>query len=276
MNEAISKSELVIQKLLNFSLEFGPKVIGAILTLLIGLWIIRSITKFVGKRLAKSTVDETLAPFLKNLLNYSLKVLLLISVAGIIGVQTTSFIAVLGAAGLAIGMALQGSLSNFAGGVLILVFRPFKLGDFIKASGHQGVVNEILLFVTVLKTPDNRTIYLPNGPLAAGAIENFSQEELRRVDMTFGIGYSDNIDKARAAIEEVLQSIPEVLQTPAPAILVTELADSSVNFSVRPWCKSADYWGIFAQTHELVKKKFDEKSISIPFPQTDVHLHKIN
>jgi len=275
MNTTVQASEQLIQKATEFSLSYGPKVIGAILTLIIGLWITSAITKFVKGKMLKSKIDDTLVPFLSNMINIALKSMLIISVAGIVGIETTSFIAVLGAAGLAIGMALQGSLANFAGGVLILIFRPFKVGSIIKAQGHVGAVQEILLFVTVLKTPDNQVIYLPNGPLASGAIQNLNQEEIRRVDMTFGIGYQDSIDKARDAFQEALSSIPEVLSQPAPDIIVTELADNSVNFSIRPWCKNEHYWDVYAKSHEVIKKTLDQKGISIPYPQRDIHLHQV-
>lgn len=275
MENALGKGEILTKKLIELSASYGPKVIGAILTLIIGLWVVKLTTSFTRKKLTSSNIDNTLVPFLTNMTNMLLKVILLVSVAGIVGIQTTSFVAVIGAAGLAIGLALQGSLANFAGGVLILIFRPFRVGDFIKAQGHAGTVKEILLFVTVLKTPDNQVIYLPNGPLAGGAIQNLNEEPTRRVDMTFGIGYEDNIDEAKKAIQEVLDQIPEILKDPAPAIVMTELADSSVNFAVRPWCNSTDYWTVHAKTHELIKKTFDQKGISIPFPQRDVHLHQV-
>jgi len=265
----------MLDGIIAFAMDFGPKIVGAVVTLIIGLWVIKRITNFCKARLVKSAIDTTLAPFFANMISMALKVLLVISVAGIIGIQTTSFIAVLGAAGLAVGMALQGSLGNFAGGVLILIFRPFKVGSYIKAQSHEGVVEEILLFVTILKTLDNQVIYLPNGPLAGGAIQNLNQEPTRRVDMTFGIGYEANIDTARTAFQETLSAIPEVLASPAPDIIVTELGDSSVNFSIRPWCKSEDYWTVYAAAHENIKKALDNKGISIPFPQRDVHLHQV-
>jgi small conductance mechanosensitive channel len=254
-------------------LTYGPKVIGGLITLILGLWVIKCITGFARKKLERSKIDDTLVPFLSNMINVSLKVMLVISVASMVGIKTTSFIAVLGAAGLAIGMALQGSLANFAGGVLILIFRPFKVGSYIKAQGHEGTVTQVLLFVTVLKSVDNKIIYLPNGSLASGAIVNLNQEDTRRVDMTFGIGYGDNIDEARTVFKEVLAGIPEVLSEPPADILVTELADNSVNFSVRPWAKTADYWTVYAKAQEEVKKALDAKGISIPYPQRDIHIH---
>ncbi len=261
----------------SMAVQYLPKIAGAIVVWIIGSWIIKRIVNFVGKRFDSSAaIDETLAPFFKNMINMLLKVLLALSVIGILGVETTSFAAIIAAAGLAVGMALQGSLGNFAGGVLLLIFRPFNVGDYIKAQDQEGVVEKIQLFVTVLRTLDNRIVYLPNGPLANGAMENLTEAETRRVDMTFGIGYSDDIDKARSAFKDVLASIPEVLKSPAADIIVTELADNSVNFQVRPWVKPEHYWGVYAETHEKVKKKLDEVGISIPFPQQDVYMHQVS
>ena len=189
-----------------------------------------------------------------------------------VGIATTSFIALLGAAGLAIGLALQGSLANFASGVLILIFKPYKINDFIEAAGIKGTVHEIQVFNTVLKTPDNKTIIIPNSQVSAGTITNYSTEATRRVDMTFGIGYSDDIDKAKSVLSKLLKEDSRVLDNPEIMIVVSELADSSVNFSVRGWVKAADYWGVYFDMHEKVKKTFDKENISIPFPQTDVHL----
>jgi len=210
---------------------------------------------------------------LLGLISVILKVMLIISVASMIGIQMTSFIAVLGAAGLAVGLALQGSLANFAGGVLILFFKPYKIGDFIDASGFMGSVKEIQIFNTILKTPDNKTIIIPNGTLSNASITNFSTEETRRVDMTFGIGYSDDIQKAKNILESLLKNDSRVLNDPAYMIVVSELADSSVNLVVRAWCNSADYWNIYFSMQERVKLEFDKQGISIPFPQRDVHVY---
>ncbi len=265
-----------IKLITDLAVAYLPKVAGAIVVWIIGSWIIKRVVKFVGKRFDNSpSIDDTLAPFFTNMINMALKVLLALSVIGILGIETTSFAAIIAAAGLAVGMALQGSLGNFAGGVLLLIFRPFNVGDYIKAQDQEGVVEKIQLFVTVLRSLDNRIIYLPNGPLAGGAMENLTEADIRRVDMTFGIGYNDDIDKARAAFKSVLDSIPEVLKDPAADIIVTELADSSVNFQVRPWVKPEHYWGVYAETHEKVKKKLDSEGISIPFPQQDVYMHQI-
>jgi len=265
-----------IKLITEMAIQYVPKIAGALIVWLIGSWIIKKIVGFAGKRFqASKNIDDTLAPFFTNMMSTCLKILLALTAVGILGVETTSFAAIIAAAGLAVGMALQGSLGNFAGGVLLLIFRPFNVGDYIKGQAQEGVVEKIQLFVTVLRTLDNRIIYLPNGPLAGGAMENLTEADTRRVDMTFGIGYNDDIDQARAAFKEVLSNIPEVLQSPAPDIIVTELADSSVNFSVRPWCKPEHYWKVYGDAHEAVKKTLDKKGISIPFPQQDLHMHQV-
>ena len=253
--------------------EYGPKVIGAIVVLFIGLRIISAVTKTATKLMTKKNMDASLAPFLSSLLNMTLKTLLVISVMGMLGIEMTSFIAILGAAGLAIGMALSGTMQNFAGGVMILIFKPFKVGDFIEANGQMGVVKEIQIFNTILTTVDNKKIIIPNGGLSNSTMTNFSAEPLRRVDFTFGIGYGDDIDKARKVMLGEISKFKQVLSSPAePFIGVSELGDSSVNFAVRVWVKSEDYWDVFFGLNENVKKAFDANNISIPFPQTDVHI----
>ena len=264
----------LIQKAYELLLGYGPRLLLAILTLIIGLWVIKIIVRIVLRAMEKGELDESLRPFLTSLIGVMLKILLVISVASMVGVQMTSFIAVLGAAGLAVGLALQGSLGSFAGGVLILIFRPYKVGDFIEAQGHSGVVKEIQVFNTILKTPDNKTVIIPNGPLSNGSIINYSTEPTRRVDMTFGIGYGDDIAAARKVMNAIIEEDSRILKDPAPMIVVSELADSSVNFAVRTWVNGADYWGVYFDMHEKVKIEFDNNKISIPFPQTDVHLFK--
>lgn len=264
-----------VEKFYGLFMEYAPKLVLAIVVLLVGLWVVRSITNMVFKLMKKREMDESLAKFLRSFISASLKVLLVISVIGIVGVETTSFVAVLAAAGFAIGMALSGTLQNFAGGVMIMIFKPFKIGDYISAQGHSGTVNEIQIFNTILKTPDNKTIIQPNGSLATGSMINFSTEEKRRVDFTFGIGYSDDIDKAKSTLLRLINADSRIDQTPAPFVAVSELADSSVNFAVRVWANASDYWGIFFDLTEAVKKEFDKENISIPFPQTDVHVHTV-
>ncbi len=263
-----------VTKITDLAIEYAPKLLLAIITLLIGAFLIKRIVKLSSKIFDKRKFDKALKSFLLSMIKVLLWVMLVITVAGMVGVETTSFIAVLGAAGLAIGLALQGSLANFAGGVLILIFRPFRVGDLIEAQGFLGIVDAVEIFHTELKTPDNRVIIIPNGPLANGAITNITRESLRRVDMEFGIGYEDDIDKAKGLLNDLVSADDRILKEPAaPFIVVSSLGDSSVNFTVRVWTKKENYWGVYFDTHEKVKKLFDEKGVSIPFPQTDVHLY---
>ncbi len=268
--------QVYIDKAVELIMLYAPKLLLAIITLIIGLWVIKLVVKGMEKALDKSNVDESLKKFLGSFFGVILKILLLISVASMVGIETTSFIAIMGAAGLAVGLALQGGLANFAGGVLILLFKPFKVGDFIDAQGYTGSVREIQIFNTILKTPDNKTIIIPNGGLSSGSITNFSVEATRRVDMTFGIGYGDDLKKTKDVLNSIMNSDSRVLKDPATMIVVSELADSSVNFSVRVWANAADYWGLFFDMQEKVKLEFDKQGISIPFPQQDVHLFKQN
>ncbi len=261
-----------LQEGLKMVVFYAPKFIAAILVLLIGFYVIKIITKAVTKMMKKRDVDESLRPFLATVINVLLKVGLIVSVMGMVGIEMTSFIAILGAAGLAIGMALSGTLQNFAGGVMLLLFKPFRVGHFIEAQGYKGVVKEIQIFNTILTTPDNRIVIIPNAPLSTGAMVNYSEESTRRVDFTFGIGYSDDIDKAKAVLRQIIDADARVLKTPEVFIAVSELADSSVNFAVRVWVNSADYWGVFFDLNENVKKTFDKENISIPFPQRDLHV----
>ena len=259
-------------KAFDFLWEIIPDLLWAIAALVIGLWVIKLLIKGADRAMEKGNVEISLRKFILSLLSIGLKVLLLISVASMLGIATTSFVAVIGAAGLAVGLALQGSLANFAGGVLILFFKPYKVGDVIETQGHIGKVDAIQVFNTILKTPDNKTIIIPNGAISNGSIVNFSTEDKRRVDMTFGIGYEDDLKKAKSILMDLLEKDERVLSDPAPQVLLSELADSSVNFTVRAWVKSADYWDLFFDMQEKVKLSFDENNISIPYPQHDVHL----
>jgi len=262
------------EKLNDVVITFGPRLIGAIITLIIGWWIIGIIQRSVRKNFEKREMEPSLRGFLNSIIGILLKILLLISVIGMIGVQMTSFIAILGAAGLAVGMALSGTLQNFAGGVIILLFKPFKVGDYIEAQGHAGSVNEIQIFNTILKTPDNKTIIIPNGGLSTGSMINYSTEPRRRVDFVFGIGYGDDVDKAKQVLKKLIDEDERILQEPAPFIAVKELGDSSVDLVVRAWAESSHYWGIYFDMHEKVYKSFDKEGLNIPFPQMDVHVHK--
>ena len=265
-------------RLVEWAITYGGQVILAIITLLVGLWLIGKFTKGLRRIFEMRSFDLTLQLFLIQLIGMTLKVLLLISVITMVGVQMTSFIALLGAMGLAFGLALSGTLQNFAGGVMLLLYKPFKVGDFIDAQGSMGTVNQIQIFHTILKTIDNKTIIIPNGGLSNSTMTNYSDEPVRRVEWTFGISYSDNIDTARGIILEVVNADERALQSPAPFVGVISLGDSSVNLVTRVWVNSADYWDFFFLINENVKKEFDKKGISIPFPQQDVHIFqsKIN
>lgn len=258
------------------AMSYGPQLILAIVVLIVGLWIVNRVVRLMGAGMERSNTEPTLAKFLCNLTSFGLKALLLISVASMVGIETTSFIAVLGAAGLAVGLALQGSLANFAGGVLVLMFRPYKVGDFVEAQGVSGTINEIGIFNTVMKTPDNKVIIVPNGAISNGIITNYSMEATRRVDFVFGIGYGDDIGKAKATIERLIQEDSRPLADPVPQIVVSSLGDSSVNITTRVWVNAPDYWGFFFYLTEKVKLTFDEEGISIPFPQRDVHIFQEN
>jgi len=253
-------------------LLYAPKLALAIITLFIGLWIIGLVTKALKYMLGKRDFDPSLKNWLCGMIAMLLKACLLISVISMIGVQTTSFIAILGAAGLAIGLALQGSLSNFAGGVLLLLFKPFKVGDYIVAQGEEGVVDSIDVFCTFITTLDNRGIILPNGPLASEKMINITKEPIRRVDLAVGISYDTNIEDAEAALIAMSQADGRVLADPAPFIGVNAYGDSAIDLTVRVWCKTDDYWDVYFDINKAIKPALDKAGISIPFPQRDVHL----
>ncbi len=255
-----------IDKGYNLIVEFAPKILAAILIWIVGSWIIKMIIRVLRKTLNKGGYDESLKKFLLNLVSWILKVILIVVILGTVGIETTSFAAILAAAGLAIGMALQGSLGNFAGGVLIMIFRPFKIGDLIEAQGELGVVKEIEIFTTKLNSPTNKEVIIPNGALSNGNIINYSSEGILRVDLTFGVSYDADIKQTKDVLMNVLTSNPKVLKDPAPTVNVSELADSSVNFAVRPWSTVADYWDVYFETHENVKIELDKAGIEIPFP----------
>ncbi len=263
------------QVIMENAVEYAPKLVLAVLTLIVGLYLSGFLKTLFKKLLSKKKVDKAVSQFLVGILNACLKVAVFLSVLGILGVQTTSFIAVLGSVGLAFGLALQGSLSNFAGGVLLITLKPFKSGDFIEAQGVSGTIESITMVYTKLRTPDNRIITIPNGPLANGVINNITSQPTRRVDLTFGIGYGDDLKKAKDIIINTIKKDSRVLSEPAePFIAVSALADSSVNFVVKVWTASENYWGVHHDSLESVKLALDENGISIPFPQRDVHLIK--
>ncbi len=264
----------LIAKVYELLTVYGLKVVAAVVILVVGRWVARAVTNFVKKLMTKSKVDEILVRFVGNLSYVALLAFVIIAALNQLGIQTASFIAIIGAAGLAVGLALQGSLSNFAAGVLMIIFKPFKVGDFIEGAGVTGSVEEIQIFTTQLKTPDNKTIIVPNSKIMGDNITNFTMKGTRRLDMVFGIGYGDDIDKARQIIEEVIGHDQRLLQDPAPVVLVSELADSSVNLTLRVWISVDDYWDFYFETLEKVKKQFDAQGISIPFPQRDIHVYE--
>jgi small conductance mechanosensitive channel len=274
MMEKLAKFQGFLETAVQQVVVYLPKLLLALILLVIGLRIIKLIIKGLEKGMTKAQTDETLMKFFSSFISILLKIILLISVASMIGVETTSFVAVLGAAGLAIGFALQGSLGNLAGGLLILLFKPFKVGDFIEAQGFLGKVHSIQILNTILKTPDNKTVHIPNGQLSGGAMTNFSTEPQRRVDMTFGIGYDDDIKKVKDVLHRLVQADNRILKDPEPMIALSELGDSSVNLVVRVWVNSSDYWGVFFDMQQNVKITFDGEGISIPFPQRDIHLYQ--
>jgi small conductance mechanosensitive channel len=253
--------------------DFAISLVVALIVLVIGLIVIKQIVKMIRRIMTKKEYDPSLQGFLLGLISVILKIVLFIAVIQMIGVQTTSFIAILGAAGLAVGLALSGTLQNFAGGVMLLVFKPFKTGDWIDAQGYSGTVNEIQIFNTILKTPDNKTVIIPNGGLSTGPMVNYSTEPQRRVDWTFGIGYGDDADKAQKVMKDLLSADERVLKDPEPFVEVSALADSSVNFAVRAWVNAPDYWGLYFDMNKRIYQTFAKEGLNIPFPQMDVHVH---
>jgi small conductance mechanosensitive channel len=253
---------------------YGLKVLAAIIIFIVGRWIAKLIANIIRKMMKKGDVDSTVLKFVGNMVYITLLAFVVLAALSQLGIQTTSFIAVLGAAGLAIGLALQGSLSNFAAGFLMIIFRPIRVGDYIEGAGTAGTVEEIAIFTTTLVTPDNKTVIIPNAALTGDNIVNWTLKGTRRVDMVMGIGYDDDIDKAKQIMKEVLDRDERILKDPAPQIAMVELADSSVNFVVRPWVKASDYWGVYMETTEKIKKAFDASGISIPYPQRDVHVYQ--
>ncbi len=254
--------------------DIGMKLFAAVAIFIIGRWIAAIVVNMVRKGLAKTEMEDTLERFLCNILSAVLTIVVLIAAIGALGVETTSLLAVLAAAGLAVGLALQGSLSNFASGVLIMMFRPYKVGDWIDAAGVAGTVKEVQIFTTIMHTGDNKKIIVPNSQIMNGIITNYSGNDTRRVDLVFGCSYDDDIDKVYKVLQDILDSDERVLEEPEPSIVLNTLADSSINFNVRPWVKSADYWGVHNGMTEQVKRKFDAAGLNIPYPQTDVHVYK--
>jgi len=253
---------------------YGLQIIAAILILVIGRYIAILLRKLIHRLLTKSNVEETLVSFVASMSYVAMMVFIVIAAMARLGIPTTSFVAVVGAAGLAIGLAMQGSLANFAAGVLMIIFKPFKVGDLIEAAGATGVVEQIGIFTTIIKTPDNKEIIVPNAKITGDNIVNYTAKDTRRVDIVAGVSYGDDLDKVRTVLEQILSEDERILKDPAPMIAVMELADSSVNFTVRSWVKTENYWNVFFATQEKIKKRFDDEGISIPFPQQDIHLFK--
>ena len=253
--------------------SFGISLFIALSILIIGRQVVKILIKVISTALERSNTEDTVRIFVTNLLNTLLMIVVFIAAINQLGIQTTSIIAVLGAAGLAIGLALQGSLSNFAAGILIVIYRPYKVGDYIQADNHLGTVDDIQIFSTVLKTPDNKMVIVPNGSIMNGSIVNFSNQDKRRVDIIASCSYEDDIDKVKSVLADILSKDDRILNEPKPRIAVSELADSSVNFIVRPWVKNSDYIDVYYSLLEEIKKRFDQEGIAIPYPQTDVHIH---
>ncbi len=252
---------------------FGISLFIALCILVIGRQVVKVLIKVINSALERSKTEDTVRIFVTNLLNTLLMIVVFIAAINQLGIETTSIIAVLGAAGLAIGLALQGSLSNFAAGILIVIYRPYKVGDYIQADSHLGTVLDIQIFSTVLKTPDNKLVVVPNGSIMNGSIVNFSHQAERRVDIIASCSYDDDIDKVKSVLADILSNDERILSEPKPRIALSELADSSVNFIVRPWVKNADYLDVYYSLLEEIKKRFDQEGISIPYPQSDVHIH---
>ena len=263
----------MMNSLIEIGSSIGISLLMALAILIVGRQLVKLILRLITVALEKSKVEDTVRIFVTNLLNTLLMILVFIAAINQLGIETTSIIAVLGAAGLAIGLALQGSLSNFAAGILIVIYRPYKVGDYIEAGNHAGTVKDIQIFSTVLKTPDNKIVVVPNGSIMNGSIVNYSDQDTRRVDLIISCSYEDDIDKVRSVLEDILKKEKRILKDPKPQIAVAELADSSVNFIFRPWVKRVDYLPVYYSLLEEVKKRFDKEGISIPYPQSDVHIH---
>lgn len=261
-------------QLVSFAGSWGLQILGALAILIIGRWVAGMIRSGVTRVLQKRNLDPIISSFVVNISYIAMLAFVVVAALQAAGVATTSFVAVVGAAGLAIGLALQNSLSNFAAGFMLIIFRPFKKGDYIEAAGTAGLVEEIQVFTTVFKTPDNKKVIVPNSGIMSGNITNYSAHSTRRVDWTFGVSYTDDIDKVKATIKRVIDADSRILTDPAPAIVLSALADSSVNFTCRAWVNSSDFWNVFFDTNEKMKKTFDAEGISIPFPQRDVHLYQ--
>lgn len=262
------------QQISDVTMAYLPNIVLAIVIFVLGRWFTKLLVYLFKLGCTRAKIDETLVGFLSNIVYALLLVIVVVASLDKLGVKTTSVVAILAAAGLAVGLALQGSLSNFASGVMLIIFAPFKKGDFVEVAGIAGKVVEVSVFVSTLHTPDNKVIYLPNAQITSGAITNYSREKKRRIDFKFGVSYEDDLKKVRKILEKIVAAESRILKDPEPIIAVSELADSSVNFIVRPWVKTEDYWAVFYDITEKVKVTFDKEKISIPYPQRDVHVFK--
>ena len=266
------------QEIMNYAIEitsnFGLKLLTALIVVIVGRQLVKILLKVIKVALEKANTEETVRIFIANLLNTIFTVIIFVAAINQLGVETTSIIALLGAAGLAIGLALQGSLANFAAGILIVIFRPYKVGDYIEAGTNVGTVKDIQIFSTVLRTPDNKAIVVPNGSIMDGSITNYSEQPTRRIDIIASCSYEDDLDKVKQVLKTILDSEERILTEPKPQIAVSELAESSVNFIVRPWVNSSDYLPVMYSLLEQIKKTFDQEGISIPYPQSDIHIHE--
>jgi small conductance mechanosensitive channel len=268
----VDNAQQILTRLYEYLMEYGLKILGALIIFFVGRWIARLLSTLAGKAMTKAKMDETLVRFIKDLCYVALLAFVIIAALAKIGIQTGSFIALIGAAGLAVGLALQGSLANFASGVLMLIFKPIRVGDYVEAGGAAGSVAEVGIFTTILNSPDNVRIIVPNAQVMGGNIKNYTINGTRRVDLVIGIGYEDDLKKAQKAIEKVLAADERILPDPATVVAVSELADSSVNFVVRPWVKSSDYWPTYFDLTAKIKVALESSGLTIPFPQCDVHI----
>jgi small conductance mechanosensitive channel len=260
------------QMLAALAADWGGRALAALAVFFLGRWIVSLIIRWLNAAMRRAAMDVTLMRFLENVLRSALMILVLLTVANVVGIPTTNFLAIIGAAGLAIGLALKDSLANFSSGVMLVLFRPFKAGDFIDAGGVSGTVEEVGIFKTDIKTPDNRVVIIPNGLIYGGTITNYSAKETRRIDLVIGVGYGDSIQRAREIMMGVLEADERILKDPAPVVMLLELGASSVDFAVRPWVRSADYWATRADVLERIKNALDDNGLSIPYPQQDVHI----
>lgn len=269
--DGFSKVQILIQQLIDWGVGAGGRIIGAVIIFVVGRFLISFIRKLLSKILSKRHIDAGIQTFVMSLVNILLTILLIVAVIGKLGVETTSFAALLASAGVAVGMALSGNLQNFAGGIIVLLFRPYKVGDWIESQGVSGTVREIQIFHTILTTADNKVIYIPNGALSSGTVTNYSREETRRVDWVIGVEYGENYDKVESTVKRILAADKRILATPEPFIALHALDASSVNVVIRVWVKTADYWNVYFDMNKTIYSVFNEEGIGFPFPQLTVH-----